>query len=303
VSSIKCLQANSLLKRSREFFASSREFSQPNRETTVAVDRFVAGGKVKLKRDSLNHLSGQFMSRSKPKLSFAAAGSRPKLVISKADWERIEAAYGHVLPDAVRRKVRAAAREFLDWASFETAAATKAEAIARVQFIQKAARNFREQVFLCPPGIAKHADFYARHLICRSLGLKFEGGQDGLQNLAFRMERNIFRGCDRALAQLRGEAAAKIQFRAGMNWDAWIRQLGVILSEHQLPITVRKDSAKARSSKPSAFVAFVRELQACVPKDYWRSPALRSDVDANAALSTAIARARRVTKTSPVSQE
>jgi hypothetical protein len=243
------------------------------------------------------------MSRSKPKLSFAAAGGRPKFKVSKADWERIEKAYGHTLSNTTRRKVQEATREFLDWASLEGAAAVNAEAIARVQSIRKAAHRFREQMFRCPPGIARQADFFARHLVCQYLELKFEGGRDGLQNLAFRIDRDISRGCDQALAQLHGEAGAGIGFRAGMNWDAWIRRLGAILSESQLPIAVRKDSDKSRSSKPSAFVAFVRELQACIPKDYQRSPAYRSDVDANIALSTAIVRARRVTKATPISQE
>jgi len=51
------------------------------------------------------------MAQFKPKSRFAAVTSRPKLRISKADWVRIEAAYGHLLAAPVRRKIRAVTRE------------------------------------------------------------------------------------------------------------------------------------------------------------------------------------------------
>jgi hypothetical protein len=43
------------------------------------------------------------------------------------DWARIEAAYGHLLSNPVRRKIWRVTREYLDWAHFEPNAATIAE--------------------------------------------------------------------------------------------------------------------------------------------------------------------------------
>jgi hypothetical protein len=38
------------------------------------------------------------MAQFKPKSRFSAVSGRPKLRMSKADWVRIEATYGHLLP-------------------------------------------------------------------------------------------------------------------------------------------------------------------------------------------------------------
>ncbi len=75
-------------------------------------------------------------------------------------------------------------------------------------------------------------------------------------------------------------------------WELWVRKLTNILSKNGLPTRVRKDTDKSKTAKPSPFVSFIRELQACLPAKYRRSHALRPDVEANVALSTAIVRSR-----------
>jgi hypothetical protein len=55
---------------------------------------------------------------------------------------------------------------------------------------------------------------------------------------------------------------------------------------------VRKDTVKNLTGKPSPFVAFVRELQACVPEEYRRSQPYSAEAPANIALSEGIYRAR-----------
>src|SRR5262249_16282633 len=228
---------------------------------------------------------------------------RPKFRVSKADWIRIESAYGHPLAARMRRKIRAATREYLDWAEFEPEAATMSKTAARVRTIRKAARKFREGILRCPPKLGREADYYARSLICKHMGLPFKG-RDGLQNLALQVERDIANGCDRALAELTKES----DFREGETWQWWIRTLPSTLSKSQLPIQVRKDTDKAKVSRPSAFVAFMRELQACIPQAYRKSHSPTPDFEANIALSTAISRARRaranrVTKRLPMGAE
>jgi hypothetical protein len=238
------------------------------------------------------------MARFKPKSRFSAVSGRPKFRIARSDWNRIETSYGHVLATPVRRKIRAATRKYLDWVEFEDKAATILETTARINAIKKIARELREVVFQRPSKIGRAADYYARNLICKHMDLRFEG-RDGLQNLALK----IANGCERALAELRRESG--LGFRDGETWQWWVRTLTSILSKSQLPIQVRKDTDKAKVAKPSAFVAFMRELQACIPKAYRRSQPGSPHFEANIALSTAISRARanRVTKSLPMAAE
>jgi hypothetical protein len=240
------------------------------------------------------------MAQVTRKSRFSAVSGRPKLRMSKADWVRIEAAYGHLLAAPLRRNIRAATRDYLDWVEFEPKAATMSETTARVRTIRKAAGKFREAIFRCPPKVGREADYYATSLICKHMGLRFKG-RDGLQNLALQVERDIANGCERALAELRKESG----LREGETWQWWTRTLTSILSKSQLPIQVRKDTDKAKVGRPSAFVSFMRELQACIPQAYRRSQPATPDFEANIALSTAISRARanRVTKTLPMAAE
>ena len=230
------------------------------------------------------------MARTKPKLSFAAAGGKPSL--KRADWQRIESVYGRSLPNSVRRKIRAVTRKFLDQAVFEHRVRPRSEAMERVRSIKKAAHEFQEVVFTCPANVGSDADFFARHLICEHLNLAFDKGRDGLQNLALDLANSISKGCDLALADLRSEQSA---FRSGDMWNWWVRELTAVLKARQLPTEARKDTDKSKTERPSPFVGLIRELQACIPADYRR--ATHSDT----ALAVAIVRARavRVTKTVP----
>ena len=171
----------------------------------------------------------------------------------------------------------------------------------KINAVKAAASKFRDAIFQRPRNIARDADFFARRLISKHLGLSFQG-RDGLQNLLLKIERDIsdacdrafdiFDACDRALHDLQEENG----FRDGETWGLWIRKLTKILKAHQLPTEVRKDTDKNITGKPSPFVAFVRELQACVPEEYRRSQPYSAEAPANIALSEAIYRARRVRK-------
>jgi len=231
------------------------------------------------------------MARTKPKLSFAAAGGKPSL--KRADWQRIESVYGRSLPNSVRRKIRAVTRKFLDQAVFEHRVRPRSEAMERVRSIKKAAHEFQEVVFTCPANVGSDADFFARHLICKHLNLAYDKGRDGLQNLALDLANSISKGCDLALADLRSEQSA---FRSGDMWNWWVRELTAVLKARQLPTEARKDTDKSKTEKPSPFVGLIRELQACIPVDY------QGTTHSDTALAVAIVRARgsvRVTKTVP----
>jgi hypothetical protein len=237
------------------------------------------------------------MARTKPNLMFSAAGRNPRLVITTLDWVRIEEAYGHPLDPAVRKRMRAAAGQYIEWAELEQNVRPSAECTKRVCVIKHAARAFRKAIFECSPKISGEADYYARSLICKHMYLAFDG-RDGLQNLAAQVGRDVTKACERALAELRCQESSG--FRPGEMWERWIRDLTAIAADAQLPTTVRKDTDKIKSDKPSPFVSLLRELQACLPQEYRRSHPSSADAGANIALSTAIVRARtrrRVAKT------
>jgi hypothetical protein len=221
------------------------------------------------------------MVRLKPKLPFASVAGKPKLRISGADWQRIETAYGHPLSKSVRGKIRCVTREFLDWVAFEPAARSNSEALARVQSIKKAVHEFREVIFRYPPSMGRDADLYARRLICKHVGLPFEG-RDGLQNLALKLSK----GCDLAQADLtRGTESG---FRQGDAWDLWVRKLTSTLKSCGLPTGARGDYDPTKEESP--FVRFIDELQKSGPIKF------RRVTNSRAALAKAIQRARGTQK-------
>jgi hypothetical protein len=172
-----------------------------------------------------------YMARVKPKLPFASAGSGPHLKISKADWQRIETAYGFLLPSKLRRKILEVTRKYLQEATLEKKSPTVSQAEDRVKAIKNAASIFRDAVLRCPSN-ARDADLYARHLICKHARLPFLGGRDCLQNLAFQA-RWVPNACNLAMADLKG--LAKGNFREGEAWERWIRNLMKLMRRRKLP--------------------------------------------------------------------
>ena len=58
----------------------------------------------------------------------------------------------------------------------------------KINAVKAAASKFRDAIFQRPRNIARDADFFARHLISKHLGLSFQG-RDSLQNLLLKTER------------------------------------------------------------------------------------------------------------------
>jgi hypothetical protein len=227
------------------------------------------------------------LARSKAKLWFASAGGKPELAISNADWQRIEAAYGHQLSETLRRQIHEKTNEFLWWAGFEHTARAVSEAVETAQQYKKAAQDVRRVFFRR----STDPDILVQRLICKYQGLRWEKGRIGLQNLVLNFERIVSQGCDRAIAELR---ASKSGFRAGEMWDGWVRSLSRILNAKRLPTQARKDTDKqTKSSSSSPFIGFLRELQQCIP------PKFRRSTQSDAALAQAIYKARRAPRREP----
>ena len=143
-------------------------------------------------------MGGGNVPRVAAKLPIASADGKPRLKISEGDWKRIEKAYGHALTKPLRQKVCDATREYLEWDELEKAAQRVSEAKVKIDAVKAAASKFTDAIFRRPRNIARDADFFARRLISKHLGLSFQG-RDGLQNLILKIERDISDACDRAL--------------------------------------------------------------------------------------------------------
>jgi hypothetical protein len=97
----------------------------------------------------------------------------------------------------------------------------------------------------------------------------------------------------KALGEL-NEKTTKDYFRPGAHWNSWVRRLTEIMQKHRLPKTVPKDSDKRTRAVP--FVALVRELQMCVPRQF------RRHTHSDGALAQAIYRARSVRRHHPAAR-
>ena len=79
------------------------------------------------------------MARIKPLLPTAIAGGKAKPNFTETDWKRIESAYGKKLfSNNVRKKIREATQQYLEWEVFERNAKPTSEAIKRIKQFQKA---------------------------------------------------------------------------------------------------------------------------------------------------------------------
>jgi hypothetical protein len=232
------------------------------------------------------------MARFAPTIPIATlSGGDPELSISNDDWRRIELAYEHAVPMTAREEIRGATVTFLFFVEAEQVARPNSEAKDRILQLKEAAGAFQEAVFDNPQDRRWDSRVYADHLIKRY----FDDARittEGLRSLGLAMTSLIV-ACNRALSHLQNPQ--NHGRRRGEGWEHWVRCITNVMKTHQLPIEVRKDTDKNATRKPSAFVALIRELQACIPE------ADRKSTHSDIALSEAIVRARRprrVAKTS-----
>jgi len=216
-------------------------------------------------------------------------GGDPELSISNDDWSRIELAYGHAVPTTARDAIRAATFTFLLFVEVEQAARPISEARDRILQIKEGATAFQKAAFDNPQDSGWDSRVYADRLVNRYFDDARITHPERLRSLG-RVMTSLIGACSEALAHL--ENPQNHGRRRGEAWEKWVRDITDVIKANQLPIEVRKDTDKNATCKPSPFVALIRELQACIPEAHRKST--HSDI----ALSEAIARARRVKKTS-----
>jgi hypothetical protein len=231
------------------------------------------------------------MARRKPKVPFASAVV-PPVRLDPSDWSRIEREYGHALPSGLREKILRHTQFFVDMAIHENAAQPIETAVKRLKHLRRSAQDLLELLYQAQ-SLLDLPDIYADELVVWHLYQKVPHPSRTHEFLfPFANEvRSFEKACASAQDEMTRDSNQKPGYwRAGWAWDEWIKNLTTTLTEHQLPISVRKDSDKNRT--PSPFARFVIELQKSVPRQCRHY----STTDA---ISQGIVRARRVTKPEP----
>jgi hypothetical protein len=232
---------------------------------------------------------GATMGRRKPRVPFAYAVV-PSVRLDSTDWSRIEREYGSDLSGNVRDKILSHTQFFVKLAVFENAAAPSEPAAKRLKDLRTSAQKLLRLVdpASCLP--RNSAALYADELIGLHLYQKVLHPARNHEYLApFAKEVQSFdNACWLALDEM-NRTSKPGYWPSGVAWNDWIVNLTNTLSAHNLPISVRKDSDKNNTGRPSPFVRLIIELQNFVPKACHRYPTAD-------AISQAIVRSRRVTK-------
>jgi hypothetical protein len=226
------------------------------------------------------------MSKRKAKVPLSTASSAV-IHLTSAHWQKLEAAYRQELGPAVRQQILDASRRYLSMAGSEMSAGPMAEAVKRAGKLRKAASSLltliKQNSSMAPDAAALHADeqigWYRYERV-----LHPSKGKEYLKPFASEVS-SFWTACDLALDEMR-RCSNPGYWRDGAAWNDWIIAIRQIMETNGLPVSVRKDTDKNKSGRPSAFVKFIRELQRHFPKGHQRHT--HSDI----ALTEAINRAR-----------
>jgi hypothetical protein len=227
------------------------------------------------------------MSKPKAKVPVSTTSS-VMLDLTEADWQDLQAAYGQTLAPAVREQVLNASRHYLSMAGSEMAAEPMAEAVKRAERLRKAARSLLMLIEQSSSMALDAAALYADEEIGWHLYERvFHPSRRKKCLTPFASEVSYFlTACDSALDEMT-RCSNPGYWRDGAAWDDWIIANRQIMETNGLPVSVRKDTDKNKSGRPSAFVEFIRELQGRFPKNH------RRHTHSNTALTVAINRALR----------
>jgi hypothetical protein len=203
------------------------------------------------------------------------------LCVTEEGWRFIEGRYGHQIPGEARSSLNAAINEFLQLASAEDDAPSKADALTRLESLKGQAASLAKAINKFP------VDHPIRRYVDEEIAFaysiaKYEDSTPILEYLST-FERELARfskACQDTITFLSNHDF----WPTGGAWDVWIRQLTTILHGYRLPTSARKDSDK--SDKPSQFVELVDALQRLLPERFRRS------IHSKPALGTAIHKAR-----------
>jgi hypothetical protein len=195
----------------------------------------------------------------------------------RLDWPPLEAALGRRIPPAVKRRITVVTRNDLANAELERNTAPVSAAIRRTREISSTLAAFYvAYVKPIPDDERRTSDLFLGPRELRALALG---------------SRDMVRRADVALRQLAD--AMNDDQRAGEAWAWWICHLTTTLKKAGLPTGARKDDL----DQTSPFVAFVAELQKCLPERFGQhthsKPALAKGIIKARARISKLAKERR----------
>ena len=203
-------------------------------------------------------------------------GPDEKFTPQPADWDRIEAAYGHSFSDDDRRQIIDLVDKYFFWQPSEPNAPFVDDAINYLNTLEKAGKRFWQAMLE-----RKNIPVLIGDLRLRSDAIIFVQSHVGryLEHFDFRRKtdwdalQNTMGACVAAFGKTRqylvGEAADR-GFVEGRAWNNLVWNLFGFAEEKQLPVRVSKGDDPARASP---FVRFVWELQETFPSRFQRHDA------------------------------
>jgi hypothetical protein len=212
------------------------------------------GGKVRLTRKG-----------RKPRTSFYREPEpSPDWSPTKEDWEEIQDAYGHKLPDSLRSEIVDIVSDYCHFAQAERNKANAEDAIAFLVKLEEKASSLADLLVgdLKDSAAASARDALRTHYF-------FEQDDPDFEHCPYESKIEAFAEALRALA------SATMAFASDMNadaehkplrkkpdaWDVMIVRLTEVVAAHNLPSKAVKGSA-------SEFVILVQELQELFPAEY-----------------------------------
>lgn len=224
--------------------------------------------------------------RPKPKVPLREVEVTQELTAKPPNWKSLERAFGRELCQPVRTQLLEATQRYVWFARSEKEAVPLSDVEARLSKLKRAAKSLKRaagslQSALCEAFKSSagsggtYAKFvFKRHFFNRQLPRKTKPIE-----FAIELSTSIIVACDTVL-----KASNSEKNRA---WREWVQAITSIAKENKLPTGARKDTHPGPGSSP--FLALVRKLQRCVPKEY------RHRDHSDQALAQAISRARRDT--------
>jgi len=221
-----------------------------------------------------------------PRITFRAV---QPFSLSDENWRTIEEAYGQSISQEIRTQLAAVTTRFLQLAIAEDSGLFMDDAVKRISRLCERAQSLNDAIKERP--IDDPIREYVDEEVAFTYALLNYDQPLPARNYVGRISLELGRfvnACDEVL----GFAPKYNYWPDGGAWEVWIRQLTGILKMHNLPTGVRKDSAKLKEDKFSAFAIFVQTLQKFIPPEHIRAQ------NSLFALSTAIDKAR--TKSKPL---
>jgi hypothetical protein len=206
------------------------------------------------------------------------AGER--IVFSEDQWKRIERAYGHKLPKAIRAGILLATEALRLIGGMERTAPALEKMIAKTKSLKDAARSLLKEVGWPVKEDAAWKSFEAMTEGAATAVKEFPN-----VHLQFLMVvDSLFAGCNLMLRNWESDGG----LREGWAWDAWVQSISEVMQHHGLPGAARKDFRKRKANQvESQFVRLIDKLQEHMPEE------LRRHTQSLDSLAQAIYRARK----------